>query len=260
MDNKLQDRIDDYVLGCMSEDDKILFEKELETNVELREQYNYTKLVKESVCEQAMLDELMEQWDEEIEHERTMNRELTSACSDIKYDAVVPHLDVASKEESKPKRKIWYWVSGIAAVILVGLFVMNPFNREPDIVFSGNILSENTARGAGDLYEIQELIKKGNYKEALALIEEYEKEMKMSELSDICYNVNDSVYDEMLEQLEYERMQKKMRLDDLSWLKVYAYIGLGRNDDAKTLLEQIRKVPGEYKEKADSLYNVMLNE
>ena len=55
-------------------------------------------------------------------------------------------------------------------------------------------------------------------------------------------------------------MQKKMRLDDLSWLKVYAYIGLGRNDDAKTLLEQIRKVPGEYKEKADSLYNVMLNE
>ena len=64
----------------------------------------------------------------------------------------------------------------------------------------------------------------------------------------------------MLEQLEYELMQKKMRLDDLSWLKVYAYIGLGRNDDAKTLLEQIRKVPGEYKEKADSLYNVMLNE
>ena len=74
------------------------------------------------------------------------------------------------------------------------------------------------------------------------------------------YNVNDSVDDEMHEQLEYERMQKKMRLDDLSWLKVYAYIGLERYDDAKMLLEQIRKVPGEYKEKADSLYNVMLNE
>ena len=86
MDNKLQDRIDDYVLGRMSEDDKILFEKELETNVELREQYNYTKLVKESVCEQAMLDELMEQWDEEIEQERTVERELASACSDIKYE------------------------------------------------------------------------------------------------------------------------------------------------------------------------------
>lgn len=260
MDNKLQDRIDDYVLGHMSEDDKILFEKELETNVELREQYNYTKLVKESVCEQAMLDELMEQWDEEIEQERTAERELVSACSDMKYGAVETHLDVASKEKLKSKRKILYWISGIAAVVLVGLFVINPFNREPDIVFSGNILSENTARGAGDLYEIQELIKNGNYKEALELIEEYENEMKTSEISDSCYNVNDSVDDEMREQLEYERMQKKMRLDDLSWLKVYAYIGLGRYDDAKTLLEQIRKVPGEYKEKADSLYNVMLNE
>lgn len=260
MDNKLQDRIDDYLLERMSEDDKILFEKELETNVELREQCNYTKLVKESVCEQALLDELMEQWDEEIEQERTKERALVSACPDMSCDAVEPHFDVASKEALKPKRKIWYWVSGIAAVILVGLLVINPFYNEHAITLDGDILSENTVRGNGDLYEIQELIKNENYKDALALIEECEKEMQMSEISDSCCNVNDSVDDEMLEQLEYERMQKKMRLDDLSWLKVYVYVGLNRNDDAKTLLEQIRKAPGVYREKADSLYNLMKNE
>ena len=48
-------------------------------------------------------------------------------------------------EKKKPSKRIWWWASGIAAVFVIGLFTLAPFNEDPfttdfssDKIFNNN--------------------------------------------------------------------------------------------------------------------------
>lgn len=98
MDDKFQDKIDEYLLrgSKMSEEAKAQFLKETEADAEKKEQYEFAKNVKEALVSRGEKLKMMAGFQEEMERER-------------------------------PKSKrILLWISGIAAVLVVGFFAVNP--------------------------------------------------------------------------------------------------------------------------------------
>ena len=96
MDNiNFQDRIDEYLLHgeTMSEEDKAQFLKEREEDAEKKEQYEFTKNVKQAMVSRGEKLKAMTEFQKEIKHGR---------------------------------RKSWLWISSIAAILVIGFFVINP--------------------------------------------------------------------------------------------------------------------------------------
>ena len=94
--NNFQDRIDEYLLhnDAMSEEDKAQFLKEIEDDVEKREQYEFTKNVKQVMVSRGEKLKAMTEFQKEM--------------------------------KSHYHRKTWLWISSIAAILVVGFFAINP--------------------------------------------------------------------------------------------------------------------------------------
>ena len=93
--NNFQDRIDEYLLhgNNMSEEDKAQFLKEIEEDAEKREQYEFTKNVKKAFESRGDKLKAMAEFQKEMKH---------------------------------GNRKVWLWISSIAAVLVIGFFAINP--------------------------------------------------------------------------------------------------------------------------------------
>lgn len=93
--NNSQDRIDEYLLrgNNMSEEDKAQFLKEIEEDAEKKEQYEFTKNVKQAMVSRGEKLTAMTEFQKEMKHSN---------------------------------RKTWLWISSIAAILVVGFFAINP--------------------------------------------------------------------------------------------------------------------------------------
>lgn len=97
MDNiNFQDRIDEFLLhnDAMSEEDKAQFQKEIEEDAEKKEQYEFTKNVKQAIVSRGDKLKAMTEFQKEM--------------------------------KSHYHRKTWLWISSIAAILVVGFFAINP--------------------------------------------------------------------------------------------------------------------------------------
>lgn len=94
--NNFQDRIDEFLLhnDAMSEEDKAQFLKEIEDDVEKREQYEFTKNVKLAMVSREEKLKAMTEFQKEM--------------------------------KSHHHRKTLLWISSIAAILVVGFFAFNP--------------------------------------------------------------------------------------------------------------------------------------
>lgn len=94
--NNFQDRIDEYLLhsDTMSEEDKAQFLKEIEEDAEKKEQYEFTKNVKQAIVSRGEKLKAMTEFQKEM--------------------------------KSHYHRKTWLWISSIAAILIVGFFAINP--------------------------------------------------------------------------------------------------------------------------------------
>ena len=93
--NNFQDRIDEYLLhgDTMSEEDKAQLLKEIEEDAEKKEQYEFTKNVKQAMVSRGEKLKAMTEFQKEMKHSN---------------------------------RKTWLWISSIAAILVVGFFAINP--------------------------------------------------------------------------------------------------------------------------------------
>lgn len=96
MNYNFQDRIDEYLLygDTMSEEDKAQFLKEIEEDAEKKEQYEFTKNVKQAMVSRGEKLKAMTEFQKEM--------------------------------KSHHHRKTWLWISSIAAILVVGFFAINP--------------------------------------------------------------------------------------------------------------------------------------
>ena len=94
--NNFQDRIDEYLLhgDTMSEEDKAQLLKEIEEDAEKKEQYEFTKNVKQAMVSRGEKLKAMTEFQKEM--------------------------------KSHHHRKTWLWISSIAAILVVGFFAINP--------------------------------------------------------------------------------------------------------------------------------------
>ena len=97
--NNFQDRIDENLLHCetMSEEDKAQFLKEIEEDAEKKEQYKFTKNVKQAMVSRGKKLKAMTEFQKKMKHSYM---------------------------------KTWLWMSSIAAVLVVGFFAINPLFME----------------------------------------------------------------------------------------------------------------------------------
>lgn len=116
MDNNFQDRIDEYLLhgDTMSEEAKAQFLKEIEEDTEKREQYEFTKNVKQAMVSRGEKLKAMTEFQKEIKHGR---------------------------------RKSWFWISSIAAILVIGFFAINP-------LFVENSPTDNVRGDENDVFDM----------------------------------------------------------------------------------------------------------
>ena len=117
MGNNFQDRIDEYLLheDTMSEEAKAQFLKEIEEDTEKKEQYEFTKNVKQAMISRGEKLKAMTEFQKEIKHGR---------------------------------RKSWLWISSIAAILVVGFFAINPLFMEK------NSPTDNVRGGENDVFDM----------------------------------------------------------------------------------------------------------
>ena len=116
MDNNFQDRIDEYLLydDTMSEEDKAQFLKEIEEDAEKKEQYEFTKNVKQAMVSRGEKLKAMTEFQKEM--------------------------------KSHHHRKTWLWISSIAAVLVIGFFAINP-------LFVENSPTDNVRGDENDVFD-----------------------------------------------------------------------------------------------------------
>ena len=115
--NNFQDRIDEYLLhsDTMSEEDKAQFLKEIEEDAEKKEQYKFTKNVKQAMVSRGKKLKAMTEFQKEM--------------------------------KSHHHRKTWLWISSIAAVLVIGFFAINP-------LFVENSPTDNVRGDENDVFEM----------------------------------------------------------------------------------------------------------
>lgn len=236
----IQDKIDNYLLGKMSDDERKSFETELEADPDLKKDFLFAKALKEELGCRAKQEEQLSQWDKEIEH--------------------------SAAQASGAKRKWIYAVTSLAAIAIFGFFFTFP---KSDI---SDTMNKESIRGTDTHFaDIVSLIENHQYEDALSVIKDKETENEglinyYESLSSDSKNINDDEKTRMtiasedttnLEEVQEMLDEALNEQAELKWLKAQAYIGLGKIVTAIELLEDIRKSDFELKQKADSLYKAI---
>lgn len=127
MKKDFQDRIDEYILGRMTDEDKAQFEAEVNQDESKRERLEFTRDVKGAISsrEDKMAKLKMMQRMYDRKHQQVAASMRATGTDDCQCSSAPQYA-----AEKKPSKQIWWWASGIAAVLVIGLFVVNPFSSD----------------------------------------------------------------------------------------------------------------------------------
>lgn len=267
MNIDFQDRIDNYLLDRMSDEERNCFESNVAGDTELKEQLQFTKTVQQATKSRNEKLAAMEGWKDDYVWE---DERVVSVSADECHLAgngyngnPSPSMNNKRVATSSHLKKIIYWVSGVAAILIVGVFVFDlysPLSQEtanettsrPDGTpnENGNV----SFRGQSHNPNIENLLAMGDYSNALAYIEEDEANIR----TELMLNEHE-MYSrgESHKNAETEKEAMEIKLARLHYLKAQALIGLKRVDEALVLLDDIRHSNSEYGIKADSLYHLL---
>jgi len=257
----------------MSDEEKSLFEEECAGNPELKEQFEHTRDVKSVISERNRMLAKFQIWDDEY---------------------------VAEKKAAARKRlSIFYWTTGIAAVFVVGYFLLPTMNKM-ELEEEGSIvlISQNCGNSPQTSHQPidstsqsktllaknkveKEPTKKINPLEQEPIFnfgQDVSKEESTKEMNDYAnalrnikqeMDVVDDRFKEINYQLDTGKIDENMyalmiqllnhRKDNLRWRESLVLLKLNRTEEALAILRQMKDIEGEYKSKADSLYKEIMD-
>lgn len=159
MKKDFQDKIDEYILGRMTDEEKAQFEAEVNQDESIREQLEFTSNVKGAISsrEDKMAKLKMMQRMYDRKHQQVAASMRATGTDDCQYSPVPQNI-----EDKKPSKRIWWWASGIASVFVIGLFTLAPFNEDPSATdfSSDKIFNNNNNYSFGvDSIGIENIIK-----------------------------------------------------------------------------------------------------
>ena len=231
MKEEYQDRIDNYLLGRMSEAERVSFERDLNLDDKLKEQYEFTKAVKNALMMEK-IEEDISRWDQEYVKEKS--------------------------KKPKSQRRVFYWISGIAAVFVVGFFLFNKYSGAEDAFSVPNVhrsfpSSSESYRGSMEI--IEQMLQNKDFNSALNAIDEHEHIINNEKMK----NDEEKSFGK-ISQDEYEQIREILQLEmnKLMWFRAQALIGINRMSEAIRLLDEIRHSDSDYQQWADSVYNNLM--
>lgn len=194
----LQDSIDSYLLNRMSKEERQEFERNVQADPELMDQLEFSEDVISVMKSRSDKLAAIHEWREDAEKQRP-----------AKFS----------------NKKIFLWISGVAAVLIAGLFLFVDSPKE-------NIYEKQFVPGA-DERVLSEPLK-----------------LEKESYSDICASLKGDRFSEALALIQVEEQE-------LALLKIQALIGLGRYNEAQLLLKPLMETGSIYKQQADSLYLIL---
>lgn len=264
---EFQDRIDDYLLDRMSDEDRTSFETDAAEDAELKEQLQFTETVQQATKSRNEKLAAMEEWKNDYVWEE--DRVVAASAAEYRptgsgYDyCPAPEMENRRVATSSPIKKMLYWVSGIAAVFIVGVFVFNLYRpSSPEIAMetasrpteapskNGNV----SFRGRSHEVSIESQLAMGDYSKALARLEKNEADIR-ADLILIERELHSR--GESREDALTEKDSLETNLVKVLYLKAQALNGLDRKDEARVVLDEIRQSESDYGIKADSLYHLL---
>lgn len=233
----LQDKIDEYIRGTMSAEDKNIFEEELRSNANLRHEVEVQASIAEAV-QVVRLRELLQ------EAEAGLSRDASS-----------------QQEKSKPvlnpiRRKVLIWVSAAAACVLL-FFIANSLVKTQRIKGLGDqyyaALVEPVSRDGNKIDSLlvssYQLIGQGNFDLA---IEDLQMARQLIETG-----LSVTGEDEEAEYLKAILNEKRY---DADWYEILILMKEGDyNRDVKDLLMTISKSDSPYANDAQNILETMFN-
>lgn len=149
MDEKFQDRIDNYLLNRMDNAEKTKFLREIEQDKEKKEQLEFTQYVKDSIHSREEKLQTLAQFQRQYEEERKTATYRATGTERAAYYCPAPK--VAATEPVKSQKMTWLWISGVAAVLVVGFFAIKPiFDYESSPNYNGTPMEQ--MRGGDELF------------------------------------------------------------------------------------------------------------
>lgn len=150
MDEKFQDRIDNYLLNRMDNAEKTKFLHEVEQDEEKKEQLEFTQHVKDFIRSREEKLQTLAQFQRQYEEER--KTATYRATGTERVACYCPAPEVAATEPVRSK-KIWLWISGVAAMLVVGFFAIKPmFDYESSPHY--NSVPEEVIRDGGEVFPV----------------------------------------------------------------------------------------------------------
>lgn len=135
MDRDFQDKIDEYLLDRMSDEDRTRFEAEVDEDIQKKEQLEFTRNVKDAInSRQKKLNELEVMsmlYDRQRRNVSSYNMCEEALPSAVGADCSMPSQESGSVKKRSAKR-IWLWLSGTAALLATCIFVFNVYTYNSD--------------------------------------------------------------------------------------------------------------------------------
>lgn len=243
MYNDNQDRIDAYLRGEMTHDERRSFESDIKSDANLLNEYLETKAISNALADRQKKLSQMAEWDSEEK------------------------LKIRTERHKRILRRCTLWTS-VAACVAIGFFVVKPTilsTKSIDTFVMPNFAQvepKNEHNSGIDV--LDSLINGRDYDNALAfadlLIDENRQRLnqinsahtlKDSEYEIYKYNESDSVSSiESDIHVIYEQ-----RLYMIEWRRINLLLALGKEDECKREIIEFIKKDGIYKLQADSLLN-----
>lgn len=234
----LQEKIDSYILGKMSVEEKMNFETELANNMELKEKYELQKEISDAM-QKARIKNLLVEVENEIIEERE------KIINDRRNDD-----DDKSFGNTTNKRRIWI---SVAASIIVIFFVGFEFHKTSVYKTYGNdCYAEITAPSSRSdnrldslMFSIYRQIGEENYSLAETNIEEAELIITSMKETEYVSDEEQKYYDDIL----------SIKKQEIDWYDAVLKMKQGKYRKAKKELKKIANGNGIYSEKAKKILN-----
>lgn len=151
MDEKFQDKIDDFLLNRMNDAERQAFLQEVEQDSEKKEQLEFTKNVKEAIYSREEKLKVMAEFKKEYNesHTTAMLRSTATECAN-EY----PHSNQKAERHLQSKNKVLIWISGVAAILVVGFFSIRPLMNVSSPDYKSGSPSD-LMRGDDEIFDVE---------------------------------------------------------------------------------------------------------
>ena len=262
------ERINRYLRGLMSDDERMAFEQEVDGNEDLRERLVSTSLFVQGIIEEGMnregqyqLDTIKEMTQEEFE-EATMGESLPyaeSADMTIETPIDLDFIDSPDAPDAPKRSKSqFWWISGLTASIalVVGLFLINPTTSQQPSDVAYEVACDTTIEIESPITikqpTLASLAKEynkpiaGEPDEFVAIRQQIQNE-EAKDMMTVVYDIDKiqaPTYNEGAmgaENAEVIKEKQQMYNDCTHWYKALAYLKKGDKDSAIRELNNLKE-------------------